>query len=76
MGAVSLTRVRSYGGDGNTGMQDPSVVEPSVEVLCVEEPSGFLCGGAGSSGELKPELHWLEALPFLPSSSSAFIFLR
>jgi hypothetical protein len=48
--------VRSYGGDGATDVQEPGVDEPSVEVLCVEEPSGFWRGRAGSSGELKSRL--------------------
>jgi hypothetical protein len=45
-------------GDGATDVQEPGVDEPSVEVLCVEEPSGFRQGHARSSGELKPRLHW------------------
>jgi hypothetical protein len=53
VGAVSLPLVHSCGGDGATGVQ-----EPSVEVLCVEEPSGFRRGRAGSSRELKPRLRW------------------
>jgi hypothetical protein len=58
MGAVSPPLVRSPGGDGVVGVHDPSVEEPNVEVLCVEEPSGFWQGRAGSSGESKPNLHW------------------
>jgi hypothetical protein len=56
VGVVMSPLVRSYGGDGATDVQEPGVDEPSVEVLCVEEPSGFWRGRAGSSGELKSRL--------------------
>jgi hypothetical protein len=40
-GAVSPPLVRFCGGDGTTGVQNPDVVEPSAEELCVEEPDRF-----------------------------------
>jgi hypothetical protein len=58
VGVVSLPLVRSYGGDGAASVQEPDMDEPSVEVLYVEEPSGFWQGRVGSSGELKPRLCW------------------
>jgi hypothetical protein len=41
VGAVSPPLVRFCGGDGTTGVQNPDVVEPSAEELCVEEPDRF-----------------------------------
>jgi hypothetical protein len=41
MRVVSPHLVRSYGGNGATDVQEPSVVEPSVEELCVEKPFHF-----------------------------------
>jgi hypothetical protein len=51
VGAVSPPLVLSCGDDSVVGMQDPNVVETNMEVLCVEEPSGFWRGFTGSSGE-------------------------
>jgi hypothetical protein len=41
VGTTSLPLVRSYRGNGVVGVQEPDVVETDVEVLRVEEPSGF-----------------------------------
>jgi hypothetical protein len=40
-GAVLPPLVCSYGGDGAVDVQEPDVVESSVEELCVEEPFHF-----------------------------------
>jgi hypothetical protein len=58
VGAVSPPLVRSCRGDDAASMQEPSVAEPSLEELCVEEPSCFRRGRTGSSGESKLRLHW------------------
>jgi hypothetical protein len=51
VGVVLPPLVRSCGGDGGAVLQEPGMMEPSVEESYMEEPSNFRCGGAGSSGE-------------------------
>jgi hypothetical protein len=58
VGVVSLPMVCSCRGNGTADMQEPNVVEPTVEELYVEEPFSIRQGRAGSSGDSKPRLHW------------------
>jgi hypothetical protein len=53
VGAVTPPLVRSCRGDNAVDVQEPDVVESSVEVL-----SCFQQGLTGSSGKLKQRLRW------------------